>query len=110
MGRHTTYRVFTDLSGLATCDYSLMFNRPIKVFMERGAFAAGGLAQHSSSLSVLVGLAHNKHFHSKLNCGIITTSLIGFKEIKINLLKGTQPSKRQRTLQADLKCTTENPL
>lgn len=92
MERNTTYRVFTDLSRLATCDYSLMFNRPIKVFMERGAFAAGGLAQHSSSLPVLVGLAL-KHFHSKLNCAIITTSLMGFKEIKVDLLNRTQPSK-----------------
>lgn len=41
---NTTYRVFTDLSRLTTCDYSLMFNRPIKVFMEHGACAAGGLA------------------------------------------------------------------
>lgn len=44
MERNTTYRVFTDLSRLTTCDYILKFNRPIKVFMERGAFAAGGLA------------------------------------------------------------------
>lgn len=49
---NTTYRVFTNLSRLATCDYSLMFNRPIKVFMERGAFAAGGLAQRSADLCV----------------------------------------------------------
>lgn len=48
MERNTTYKVFTDLSRLTTCDYSLMFNRPIKVFMECGAFAPGGLAQHSS--------------------------------------------------------------
>lgn len=34
--RNTTYKVFTDLSGLATCDYGLAFNRPIRPFMERG--------------------------------------------------------------------------
>lgn len=60
--------------------------------MERGAFAAGGLAERSTSLSVLVGLAL-KHFNSKLNCAIITTSWIGFKEIKVDMLEGTQPSK-----------------
>lgn len=48
MERNTTYKVFTDLSRLTTFDYSLMFNRPIKVFMECGAFASGGLALHSS--------------------------------------------------------------
>lgn len=41
---NTTRPVFTDLSRLTTCYYSLMFNRPIKVFMERGAFAARGPA------------------------------------------------------------------
>lgn len=76
--------MFTDLSKLATCDYSLMFNRPIKVFMECGAFAVGLLAQHSSG---------TKHFHSKLNCVIITTSQGGFKDTQTDLLKGTQPSK-----------------
>lgn len=90
--RNTTYRVFTDLSGLATCDYSLVFNRPIKVFMERRAFAAGGLAQCSSRLSVLVCLAF-KHFHSKVNCAIITTSVIGLQEIKVDRLNRTQLSK-----------------
>lgn len=36
--RNTTYGVFTDLCWLPTCDYSLMFNRPIKGFI--GAFAS----------------------------------------------------------------------
>lgn len=33
--RNIASEVFTDLSGLATCDYGLTFNRPIKLFMER---------------------------------------------------------------------------
>lgn len=60
--------------------------------MEHGAFAAGGLAQRSSRLSVLVCLAF-KHFHSKVNCAITTTSLIGLQEIKVARLKRTELSK-----------------
>lgn len=47
--------------------------------MEHGAFALAGLAQHSSSLSVFVGLALNKRFHFKL----VTTFLIRCKEIQV---------------------------
>lgn len=51
-----------------------------------------GLLLQEFWLSVLVGKAL-KHFHYKLNCVIITASLKGLKEIKIDLLRGTQPSK-----------------
>ena len=57
----TTYREFTELSSLTTCDYSLMFNTPIKAFMELGAFSAGGPAgtQLTQGPWMLAGSAHN---------------------------------------------------
>lgn len=60
MQRNTTNKEFTDLSGLTTCDYSLIFNSPIKVFIECGLWPQEG--QKGTRLTVLVGtkLCHHK--------------------------------------------------
>lgn len=57
---NATSKVFTDLSGLATRDYSLTFNRPIRLFMEGGTRRAAALT------------CYTHHSHCKLNCLVIT--------------------------------------
>lgn len=80
----TTNKVFTDLSGLAICDYSLMFNGAIKFLSFFSppppslGWNAGPLLQegwHGALPLCWHGLKLNKHSHIKLDRVIITTCL-----------------------------------